>query len=82
MTPDELIEKAMNVAGSIRMEKGASGTEYARALISAVVNVALEETARVAEAEKFGFENLTPYGEGRNQTCDLIAAAIRAMKKD
>jgi hypothetical protein len=69
MTSDEaraaLIEKAAEAAGSIRMVD-TNVTEYAKAVLGAAIDVALDEAARMAD----GFIG-----------CDQIAAAIRAMKK-
>jgi hypothetical protein len=67
-----LIEKAVKAAGSIRMID-ANGTEYAKAVLAAAIDVALEEAAKVATEYRHPNMAFYPPSVG-------IAAAIRAMK--
>jgi len=65
MTADRaaLVKRAMDACGSIRMVDS-KATEYAEAVISTALNIAMEEAARVADDHVFG-------GAG-------VAAALRA----
>jgi hypothetical protein len=94
--PVELIERLLNRAANARREGTATAlgdalhfeeaAQALRALSTApppdqARREALEEAAKVAEGEAYGFplEHLTEHGVGYERACKEIAAAIRAI---